>query len=317
MIRVLKYFLIAFLLVLLAMGVSTIVRAQGSGSHFFPETGHYVKGAFLDYFQSAPDPLALFGYPITEQFQDEVTGVTVQYFQLARFEMDAQNKVWLSPLGRLLYEENKNPTVQIYSKDCRFFAQTSKSVCLGFLSYYDQMQGEVFFGAPISNAEVLDERQVQYFENARIEWRPDDEAGPIMGLSEVGSIYLKMRPAPLEAINYNGAHILESDPGKLVVRAFVERSLLPGHSTQQVYIIVQDENLHPVVDAAVDIIVMPPPGYTDPIPPMGAQLTNSDGLSRAAFSINKITPNQVFKIVVTATHGIYQATTTTWFRSWW
>ncbi len=64
---------------------------------FFAQTGHRLCSAFRDYWGSNGvefgDPgvsyresLALFGYPISEEFRDPVTGLTVQYFERARFE---------------------------------------------------------------------------------------------------------------------------------------------------------------------------------------------------------------------------------------
>ena len=65
--------------------------------HYFEVTGQNACGAFLDYWQSHGlnfgDPgisfresLALFGYPISDEFTDPDTGRTVQYFERARFE---------------------------------------------------------------------------------------------------------------------------------------------------------------------------------------------------------------------------------------
>ncbi|TVR70366.1 MAG: hypothetical protein EA415_12960, partial [Sphaerobacteraceae bacterium] len=73
-------------------------RASGNGDGvFFPETGHNLNGLFKDYWQSHGlnfgdsgvsfrESLALFGYPISEEFTDPDTGLTTQYFERARFE---------------------------------------------------------------------------------------------------------------------------------------------------------------------------------------------------------------------------------------
>ncbi|MEX2425659.1 MAG: glycosyl hydrolase family 18 protein [Thermomicrobiaceae bacterium] len=64
---------------------------------FFETTGQNACGAFLDYWQSHGlnfgepgisyrESLALFGYPISQEFTDPDTGRTVQYFERARFE---------------------------------------------------------------------------------------------------------------------------------------------------------------------------------------------------------------------------------------
>lgn len=58
------------------------------GARYFPETGHNVRGRFLEVFDQYGG-LYIFGYPRTEELQEEVDGVmrTVQYFQRARMEL--------------------------------------------------------------------------------------------------------------------------------------------------------------------------------------------------------------------------------------
>lgn len=81
-------------------------RAAGTGSDqncdFFPETGHRLCFGFRDYWQSSGlefgdagvsyrESVALFGYPISEEFVDPATGRTVQYFERARFEYHSEH----------------------------------------------------------------------------------------------------------------------------------------------------------------------------------------------------------------------------------
>lgn len=52
---------------------------------YFPETGHYVGHGFLQFWEKFGG-LPIFGYPLSEEFTDPETGLTVQYFERARFE---------------------------------------------------------------------------------------------------------------------------------------------------------------------------------------------------------------------------------------
>jgi hypothetical protein len=72
-----------FLFLAIFLPEPVFVFAQSTAVLFFPETGHYVKGDFLLFYRSAPDPRLLFGYPITEEITSK-DGKTVQYFQRAR-----------------------------------------------------------------------------------------------------------------------------------------------------------------------------------------------------------------------------------------
>ena len=58
-------------------------RPDGLTNQYFPETGHNVGGAFLNFFIEHGG-LELFGMPRTEELLDD--GRTVQYFQRARLE---------------------------------------------------------------------------------------------------------------------------------------------------------------------------------------------------------------------------------------
>jgi hypothetical protein len=89
--------------------------AVGDTCSYFDETHHAVCGGFLAYWQSHGldfgdrgisfrESLALFGYPISEEFVDPATGMTVQYFERAVFEYHPNNldpyKIELRLLGR-------------------------------------------------------------------------------------------------------------------------------------------------------------------------------------------------------------------------
>ncbi len=76
--------------------------AAGDADHlYFPQTQHRLGGAFLAYWE-AHGGLAIFGYPISEEIQEN--GYTVQYFQRNRFEYHPEyagtpNAVLLGLLG--------------------------------------------------------------------------------------------------------------------------------------------------------------------------------------------------------------------------
>ena len=81
---------------------------------FFAETGHRLCAGFKAYWQSHGlefsdagvsyrESLALFGYPLSEEFIDPASGLVVQYFERARFEYHPGNaepyKILLTRLG--------------------------------------------------------------------------------------------------------------------------------------------------------------------------------------------------------------------------
>jgi hypothetical protein len=83
-----------------------VPSTANSDCRYFPETGHQVCHAFLDYFE-AQGGLAVFGYPISELSMENDR--LVQYFQHFRLDWhpdDAINgAVQVAPLGRLHFEQ--------------------------------------------------------------------------------------------------------------------------------------------------------------------------------------------------------------------
>ncbi|MGI8586379.1 MAG: S8 family serine peptidase [Chloroflexia bacterium] len=67
---------------------TAFVQVSDATHLYFPLTGHLLGGSFLVYWQ-AHGGLPIFGYPISEEFQEN--GYTVQYFERNRFEYHPEN----------------------------------------------------------------------------------------------------------------------------------------------------------------------------------------------------------------------------------
>lgn len=90
------------------------VSAGSAGKDFYPETGHTLGGAFREYWRTHGG-LAVFGYPISEEFQEYNPAdghiYTVQYFERNRFEYHPElagtrYEVLLGLLGNQVVEGN-------------------------------------------------------------------------------------------------------------------------------------------------------------------------------------------------------------------
>ncbi len=91
----------------------TTPRDSDVQCRYFPETGHNVCDGFRGYWEqhglefgdpgvSYRESLALFGYPISEEFVDPESGLTTQYYERARFEFHPNHPVeYQVLLGRL------------------------------------------------------------------------------------------------------------------------------------------------------------------------------------------------------------------------
>jgi hypothetical protein len=302
----------AFILILTA-AVQGNVQAQ-TPERFFPETKYTVRGAFLQFYEDAPDPLLLFGYPLSDEITGE-NGVVYQYFQKARFELTAGSDgpaVRLFPLGERLYEQGELLSLP-NSARCRRFSNGLK-VCFSFLDFYEKYQGEVYLGNPISGYESQDGRMVQYFEFARLEWYRKDGGVGVVNVSQLGRVYMQTFDRSAADAQPPAGIINALSPIALQARAFVAQPLIRVGEEQTIYVIAQDQELKAVANAQVYVTLYYPDGsQTD----LKLPSTDANGVSQYPFTVKDVPVKQIVRIEVKITSGVSSADTTTWFRSWW
>ena len=160
-----------------------ITRRVNTGAQHFPETDHTVGGTFLTFWQQHGG-LATFGYPITEEFDEQslVDGQTrrVQYFERQRFELHPENaapyNVLLGLLG-LEVLEGMTPHPRAQPRDggvCDYHAPTGHNACGRFREVW-QAGGLMIYGYPLTEEFEENGLTVQYFERARFEHHPGNQ----------------------------------------------------------------------------------------------------------------------------------------------
>ena len=190
--RVARSALAVLLVVVLAgsWGSSPAIRSVSKaeaqeGCIFFPETGHWLCHGFRAYWERFGG-LAIFGYPITDEYVDPTTGRVTQWFERARFEWHPgvwpeRYDVLLGLLGRELTvgRQDEAPFRRVTPvAGCSYFPETGHNVCGRFRDYWDRFGGLPIFGYPISeelievNPDTGQPVLVQYFERQRFEYQP-------------------------------------------------------------------------------------------------------------------------------------------------
>jgi hypothetical protein len=288
--------------------------AQGQSaesSRYFSETGHNVSGEFLAYYEGNPNAEYIFGYPITEKFTKS-DGKTVQYFQRARFELDSSqpegSQVQLTSLGRETYT-SMNPLDVGNSFACRIYTETGYPVCFAFLDFFDEHGGPATFGFPISGFEYHENKIVQYYERARLEWQPWRPEGFRVVISDLGRAYfdkLGEDPALLLPVNSldNAPRVITD----LRVRAFVLKAVTLATDNQTFFVIVQDQNMQPISGASCTAVVYWPNGMND-----STTLNSDDGVGIFSLAFN----NQPYgSLIYTEISCTYNSLTITSFRIW-
>ena len=158
-----------------------------AGCTYFVATQHNICAGFQSYWNKFGG-LAIFGMPITEEFQEN--GITVQYFERARFEWHPgsapqQYDVLLGLVGNEVTagRQAEAPFLAATPKtsaDCTYYAATGHNLCAGFQAYWEQNGGLAIFGYPISeefqekNPDTGQVYTVQYFQRGRFEWHPGE-----------------------------------------------------------------------------------------------------------------------------------------------
>jgi hypothetical protein len=308
----------SFLLFLAILLISTTwvsAFAQNVDFKYFAETGHNVRGDFLKFYNSNPNALILYGYPITEEFPSK-EGFTVQYFQRARFELHPElpegQRVTRTPIGTLSYTAKEPMSVSDNALACQTFG-TGFSVCYDFLDFFNKYGGVGQFGNPISTFEYRENKIVQYFEKARFEWQPGRPEAQRVVLSDLGRIYfdkLGEDPALLPSVK----PIDNSQSAILSVKthAFVKKAVTLADDSQSIFIIVQDQNLRPVSNAACSATITWPDQHTD----LANISTNANGIGIIPFNFTKQPHGRLVYASVTCTYSNLKASTVTSFRIW-
>jgi hypothetical protein len=189
-----------------ARAVFTIRAGNAPETKYFPETGFSVAGRFLGYWRthgldlgdaglSEREALALLGYPISGEFTQRLEDgkeYKVQYFERARFEFHPENvppyDVLLGQFGRRIHPAN--PPVRPEA-GARYFPETGHQIAGDFQRYWETNGGLAQFGYPLT--EVITGRlgdgktyAVQYFERARFEYHPENQAPYDIQLGQFG-----------------------------------------------------------------------------------------------------------------------------------
>lgn len=204
--------IVASLAVLLSPALGTVgpyaqaqAQAQAqAGSRLFPETGHSVKGRFLEYWETHGG-LPQQGYPISEEMQEvsprDSKTYTVQYFERGVFELHPENQqpndVLLSLLGVFEYGKrygSAGASGQKASTDNPlFFKESGHTIGGKFRAYWEAHGGLAQQGYPISDEfqemSALNGKTytVQYFQRAVFELHPENQPPNYVLLSQLGT----------------------------------------------------------------------------------------------------------------------------------
>ncbi|HMQ32736.1 MAG TPA: hypothetical protein PKD53_18535 [Chloroflexaceae bacterium] len=167
------------LLAAMLLAAMPAAPAQAQGKIYFPQTGHFLGGAFRSYWERNGG-VEIFGYPVSEEFVQNRDGRVAQWFERARFELDVVDGRAVISLGLVGREylaatgQGFPPVARVTAPGVRFFPETGHTLRGEFRNFWERRGGLARFGFPVSEELVqrLDDGRnylVQYFERGRFE----------------------------------------------------------------------------------------------------------------------------------------------------
>lgn len=307
---------------------ATHLQPPNDNCEYFAETGHYVCEQFLEFYETRGG-LEIFGYPLTEAFDDPARGLRVQYFQRARMEWHPHNpEPYKLQLGLLVDElGHRFPPAspeQIRPNGARhrYFAETGHVISYGFLDYFREKGGLDIFGYPRSEFMSEEGYRVQYFQRARMEWHPEDLSGPRMRLTNLGEMYIERfglpgdydEPLPPPARpGDSGATVPQPVVTALHISASVRHIVTGRTGDQTVYVYATDQRQQSVEGAVVSMAVH----YQSGDQRYEFEPTDGNGFTSRSFDISPAPPGRKVVVDVTVTYGDLTSKTQTFFLPWW
>ena len=177
-----------------------------------------------------------------------------------------------------------------------------------FLGYFREKGGVDIFGYPRSEILYEDGYYVQYFQRARMEWRPENAVGSQVRLTDVGEIYTSVNE-----INTAPAII---ELRRLNVTASVRHIIVSQQGTQAVFVYVVDQYQNPVEGVALEAVV----SYQNGGPIEQAcdlDPTTASGFAKCSFDVEPSQSGQKVIVDVTARRDGFIDATQTFFFLWW
>ena len=305
------------LLMLINQGVAA---AQGGQARLFEETGYWVTGEFLEFYERIPNAEVVLGNPFSSAFDSNLSkdpaGTLIQYFERGRLELHPENppglRVTMTLIGEYLYDHDEidgSVEFQPRTSGCRNFPHDGYPVCYAFLRFFEENGGIAQFGYPISELVFHEGRLVQYFQRARFEWHPERANGQKVSLSDIGWEYFYAIENPDLLGDADG---IPQNPIVLHIHAFVDRAVMAPNGMQEVLVVVHNQRNEPIYGAHVTIQVHMPSGaswnYSMP-------LTNSNGISQVSFIVPD-EPAGLAQIIIEVRTSELYLTSETSFRIW-
>ena len=258
------------------------------------------------------------GEPISEAFLLENEGIMVQYFQNLRLEyaMGEPQTVRISPLGTWGVEGLREVVRDDVPDDGRFrtFPETNETIQDEFLTFYEDHNGEQVLGWPISPQLVVGGVRTQYFENGRLEWRPQFPLDQRVQLGWLGREHFDSEMVFIYREIANAAPVTAAGISEINIVASVQSPVVYAGDPQRLFVTV----LTPEGDQVTGVTVTAVMQHDGTTTELELGSTNEDGKLADSLALADVSPGQdVELLIVVEDNGRVLGQTQLKFRTWW
>jgi hypothetical protein len=260
----------------------------------------------------------IFGEPISGAFPLSSEGLVVQYFQNLRLEYDMgqPQAVRISALGSWGYEGLRVPELDDVPENgrSRTFPQTEQTIYDEFLAFYEEFDGEQILGWPISAPLLVGGVRTQYFENGRLEWRPQLPLNQRVQLGWLGREHFDSNMSLIYREFDNAGPVAAAGLSEVEVIASVQSPVVYRGGDQRVFVTVLSPEGDWVPEVAVTAVLQ----YGGASTSVNLGVTNGEGKVVQPLDLAAVPPGQDVMLEIRVEgSGRVIGTTDLTFKTWW
>lgn len=260
----------------------------------------------------------IFGEPVSEAFPLASEGLTVQYFQNLRLEYETgqPQSVRISPLGAWGYEGLREvvPDEGVENGRSRTFPESGQSVHDEFLTFYETFNGQQIVGWPISPQLLVGGVRTQYFENGRLEWRPQLPLEQRVQLGWLGREHFDSEMAFVYREFNNAAPVAAAEVSEAEIVASVESPVVYMGDEQRLFVTVLTLAGDQVTGVRVRAVMQ----HDDTTTELDLGETNGEGKIVYPLDLDAVAPGQDVQLSLRVERsGTSLGETQLTFRTWW
>ena len=169
------------------------------------------------------------------------------------------------------------------------------------------------FGLPITELRFENGRMVQYYQDFRLDWYPEAQDGERIRVASLGADHFDLMGYPLSLLEPIVPGDLEDYPVlDIRLSSSVLKPLIGTDETQQVYLVVSDQNRQPVAGAAALLTITTPDGIQFRMMP----ITDGSGVTQIDIPLQGSLPGSRIALEYTVVFEDLSALTRDSFYIW-